>query len=190
MSSVDGFPAKEPFARAFFQEATRHLEDAQILHKAARYPASITSSMKAAELGVKTILILDGALGWWDKLMTTHKPVEDITAHQILRHNLDKLNAKRPKIDVAVRKLEQLIPNQPGKQNFVKDNEANPEYPFVSAENDRLTGRDFIKTEEPRLYFTEARSKELYGIAREVFVAVQAAYPPVTEWQIVLPDAL
>lgn len=59
-----GFPEPVIVARAFFEEGIRHLEDAQILHNLSRYPASIASAMKAAEFGVKSVLILDGALGW------------------------------------------------------------------------------------------------------------------------------
>lgn len=41
--------------------------------------------MKAAELGVKSALIVDGSLGWWDKLQQTHKPlVEILGTYQVL----------------------------------------------------------------------------------------------------------
>ncbi len=184
------FPDKETLAHAFFEEATRHLEDARMLHEAGRCPASITSSMKAAELGLKSILILDGALGWWDKLMTTHKPGEEISGHKILSQHILNLNAARPNLFKDVRLLEQLEPTKPGAQQFVTDNEANPEYPFVGETTDSVTGRVYAKVYEPRLYFDYARSAEAFGIARDVLAAIQTAYPAVTAWQTALPDAL
>lgn len=41
------FPHQDEFARKFFAEAVRHLDDARVLHRARRYPGSITSSQKA-----------------------------------------------------------------------------------------------------------------------------------------------
>ena len=58
------FPDTEAFARAFYVEAARHLEDARILHEADRSASSITSTMKASEFGVKSVLILDNAPGY------------------------------------------------------------------------------------------------------------------------------
>ena len=62
------FPAGEALARSFFEEGIRHLEDAEALYQAQRYPATIASALKAAEFGVKAIIIkaiiiLDGAMG-------------------------------------------------------------------------------------------------------------------------------
>ena len=57
------FPADDLLARYFFEEGIRHLEDAKILYQAQRFPAAIASAMKAAEFGVKAVVILDGAMG-------------------------------------------------------------------------------------------------------------------------------
>jgi hypothetical protein len=65
------FPDGDTLALAFFEEGIRHLEDARILHEGACYPAAISSAMKAAEFGVKSVIILGGAMGWWDKVFTT-----------------------------------------------------------------------------------------------------------------------
>ncbi len=78
VSAQAQFPDKDVLACALFKEAIRHQEDARILHDAQRYPAAIASAMKAAELGVKTIIVLDGALGWWDKTFMTHSPMTEI----------------------------------------------------------------------------------------------------------------
>ena len=136
MSSTTGFPEKEAFYHAFFAEAARHLEDARILHEAGRYPASITSSMKATELGMKCVFILDGALGWWDKLFTSHKPFEEAKTHVILKHHVEALFKANAALEAGTQRLERLVPNQPGKQNFEIEKEANSEYPFVSEEAD------------------------------------------------------
>ena len=190
MAPFAGFPEKEPFAHAFFAEAARHLEDARILHKAQRYPASITSSMKAAELGMKCVFILDGALGWWDKLFASHKPFEDAKTHVILLYHAETLFKANASLKAGTQRLERLVPNQPGKQNFDPEKEENTEYPFVSVEYDNQNGRACVRVNEPRLYFDSSKSEDLYRIARDVLTAVQAAYPPVAAWQIVLPPAL
>ena len=179
---LTGFPEKEPFARAFFAEAARHLEDARILHTAQRYPASITSSMKAAELGMKCVFILDGALGWWDKLFTSHKPFEDAKTHVILSHHAEALFKANAALKAGTQRLERLIPNQPGKQNFDPEKEENPEYPFVSVEFDNQSRRDYVRVNEPRFYFDSDKSKDLYRIAREVLETIQAAHPAVAAW--------
>ena len=68
------FPDAPEYARALFEEAARHLEDARVLHGASRYAAGISSSAKAAELGVKCVLVLDRAMGWWDGHLAVRHP--------------------------------------------------------------------------------------------------------------------
>ncbi len=58
------FPREGQMAEAFYREAARHLQDARVLHRSQRHPGSITSAMKAVELGLKSVLIIDGATGW------------------------------------------------------------------------------------------------------------------------------
>jgi HEPN domain-containing protein len=54
------FPSPDALAQEFFAEAVRHLGDARVLHRARRYPGAITASMKAVELAIKAVLIVDG----------------------------------------------------------------------------------------------------------------------------------
>src|SRR5690242_16661223 len=90
------FPNQDAYARKFFGEAARHLGDAWILHREGRYPAAITSSMKAAELGLKAVLIVEGSMGWWDQLQRTHKPLDEIRQHPVLKHVYQELEQHDP----------------------------------------------------------------------------------------------
>lgn len=81
------FPRAEEYARCFFAEAVRHLVDASVQHRAGRYPAAITSSMKAAEMAIKAVLILEGSLGWWDRLQATHQPLTDVRQHPVHKYH-------------------------------------------------------------------------------------------------------
>ena len=80
------FPDDTVLARALFEEGIRHLEDARVLHSAGRYPAANASSMKAAEIGFKASLILGGAFGWWENVVTSHSPVTDANGHPVLKY--------------------------------------------------------------------------------------------------------
>src|SRR5207244_342536 len=108
------FPSTDDWARALFREAARHLDDARTLHLAARHAAAIASTLKAAELGLKSVLVLDGALGWWDRLHTTHTPLGDISGHQILRRHADRLQAHQTTLPARIRDLEALAPGRSG----------------------------------------------------------------------------
>ena len=52
------FPRESEMAEAFFREAAHHLQDARILQRNKRHPGSITSAMKAVELGTKIAAFL------------------------------------------------------------------------------------------------------------------------------------
>lgn len=52
------FPAPELLARAFYEEAVRHLLDSYCLHRGGCAAGSIASSMKAGELAAKSSIIL------------------------------------------------------------------------------------------------------------------------------------
>lgn len=117
MSSVSPhpqFPNADALAQTFFEEGIRHLQDAHILYEARRFPAVIASAMKAAEFGVKTIIILGGAMGWWDKVFTTHSPLSDIDNNIALQYHVVTLaNYNRTLIN-DVKAMEKLSPGRPG----------------------------------------------------------------------------
>lgn len=133
------FPDKNALARALFEEGIRHLDDACILHIGQRYPAAIASAMKAAELGVKTIVVLDGALGWWDKIFMTHSPITEIKPVPFFQHHIKTLESyvrtsgsQRQTLIGDVMEMEGLAPTRPGAQRYEVEREKNPEYPFLS----------------------------------------------------------
>ena len=64
------FPSSDSLARAFYKEAVRHLTDAHCLHTVGSAAGAITSAMKATELGAKSVLILENALGIYDRVLT------------------------------------------------------------------------------------------------------------------------
>ena len=125
------YPNTEVFARAMFEEAIRHLEDAHVLHSAGRLPGAITSSMKAAELGFKSVLVLEGAFGWWENVTKSHSPVTDASSHPALGRVVSSF---APSVVSLIKEMERLAPSQIGKKAFNNQNnqeERNPEYPFV-----------------------------------------------------------
>lgn len=192
------FPAPEGYARALFEEALRHLEDARVLHHAARYPASLSSSMKAAELAVKSVLVLDGALGWWERLHLTHSPVTDITNHTLLRRHYDLLESYRAGLPGDVIQLEAFAPERPGAARFVAGVagagiarvETNPEYPFIEAGVDPATRAPIARLHRPTTFFGEPESRRCFGIARDLISALQSVYAEVAAWSLAAPGAL
>ena len=110
------FPDGNALGRVFFEEGIRHLEDAGILHEAARYPAAIASAMKAAELTIKSVVILGGALGWWDKIFSTHSPlsaISDSRTFPYFQHHIVALGQKDKTLVAEIKKMEKLAPLSP-----------------------------------------------------------------------------
>ena len=180
-----GFPEPILVARAFFEEGIRHLEDAQILHPLSRYPASIASAMKAAEFGVKAVLILDGALGWWDKMFTTHSPLSDISRLPPFDHHVIALSTDRKTLVLDVKAMEDLAPAKPGGA-FDIEAQRNPEYPFLSYE----TKSGIFALSKPSTHFAESDSKRYYNTAQDLLTAITAQYTAVGGWGLTLPSAL
>jgi hypothetical protein len=184
------FPRPDELARKFFEEAVRHLGDARVLHRAKRYPGAITSTMKAAELGIKAALILDGSLGWWDKLQQTHKPLEDIRNHGVLKFHYQALLQHDPTLITNVAALEKLVPTRPDVQKFSAETEANTEYPFFYLEQSTAGAPTVSHLVGPSEYFTETDSKDYYRAARELLMAYRTLYSQIAAWGIRLPRPL
>lgn len=181
----DGFPAPVLVARAFFEEGVRHLEDAQTLHTLSRYPASIASAMKAAEFGIKAILILDGALGWWDKMFITHSPLSDISRLPPFDHHVVTLSNYSQTLVLDMKAMENLVPAKPSGA-FDIEAQQNPEYPFLSYE--AKSGTFALNT--PSIHFGEPDSKKYYNTAHELLTAITAQYATVGVWGVALPNSL
>ena len=186
------FPHADEFARKFFVEAVRHLGDARVLHKARRYPGAITSSQKAAELAIKAVLVLEGALGWWDKLQQTHRPLEEIQNHAVLTHHFQQLQNHGPTLIAGVTALERLAPARPEKKEFRFETEVNTEYPFFYLRRPAAgtTGPTTSHFQGPSEYFTEAESLEHYRTAHELLKVYQGLYLQVRRWKPRLPKPL
>lgn len=171
-----------------FAEGIRHLEDARLLHEAQRYAAAIASATKAAELGIKTVIILDGALGWWGKTFTTRSPLTDVKGLPIFRHHVVMLEEYRSTLIREVVELEGLAPTRPGAKAFDIELERNPEYPFLSHKVDPATGAGEFRLDPPSSYFVEADSRRYYNTAQDLMMAVAAQYATVGGWGIVIPN--
>lgn len=184
------FPDAATWSRALFVEAVRHLEDASVLHAAARYAGSLASTLKAAELGLKSVVVLDGAMGWWEKLHTTHTPFADISGHPILRRHAELLQGHSPTLPGLLRELEALAPGRPGADSFQIAVEANPEYPFFSADSDPHTRTLIPAVHSPAHYFGEVASRRYFNVARNLLTALQTLYPAVGAWAVPLPAVL
>ena len=187
-SPSPGFPDSRELAHAFFEEGVRHLEDAHVLHEAQRYPASIASAMKAAEFGIKAVIILDGAMGWWDKIFTTHSPMSDINSLPFFRHHVIALGGHSLTLVADIMAMESLAPRSPGKANFDVESAKNPEYPFLSF--DRLPGGGAFQLARPSTYFTASHSKDNYNTAQDLLAAVSSQYPAVASWGLTVPARL
>ena len=181
-----GFPQSGVLAQAFFEEGIRHLEDASVLHKSGRYPAAIASAMKAAEFGVKAVVILDGALGWWDKVFTTHSPLSDINNLSPFDYHVITLAGYNKTLVAEVMVMEKLAPTRP---SGVYDIEVqkNPEYPFLSYHPEPTTNSGDFLLSKPSSYFGEADSKKYYNTAQDLLTAVTTQYAVIGSWDIAIP---
>jgi hypothetical protein len=186
-TTLPSFPDTEEIAKAFFEEAIRHLEDALILHRKQRHPASITSSMKAAELGLKALFILDGAMGWWPKAQDTHTPWNDASKVAILKRHQDILKAQLPTLEADITALEKLSPGKPNLNADGPDEQANTEYPFPSFDKDRSTGLYMASMHRPDLFFDRATSEVHYTTAHKLLVTLRIHYPTIASWRISRP---
>ena len=163
------FPNTEAFAQAMFEEALRHLEDAYVLHNADRLPGAITSSMKAAELGFKAVLLLEGAFGWWENVTKSHSPMGDASGHAVLGQGVSRFS---PSVVSLVKEMEHLSPSQIGKKAFSNQEERNPEYPFV------LFDRVNASWGTPTSSFVDPQlSQRYYAAAEELLTEVASLYP-------------
>ncbi len=178
------FPNTDAFGQAMFEEALRHLQDAYVLHQASRWPGAITSSMKAAELGFKSILILEETFGWWEKVTTSHSPMGDASAHAVLSQIVTRFS---PRLVSTIKEMERLSPSQLGRKAFSGQNqdERNPEYPFV------LVDETGVSLGKPSSSFVDFQiSENYYEAARELLITAAGQYAVIGGWGLIIPDPL
>jgi len=169
------FPSDDILARAMFEEALRHSEDARVLHEAGRLPGAIASAMKAAELGFKAVLIMEGAFGWWENVLTSHSPVTDASSHMVLRQSVDRLP---PGLVSILKEMERLSPTRLGKRAFSNQEEDNPEYPYVLVQGAN------VSIGLPSDYFVNPEvSRRYYEAARELLAEITPLYAVAGEWK-------
>lgn len=187
------FPADGLLARCFFEEGIRHLEDAQILHGAQRFPGAIASAMKAAEFGIKTVVVLDGAMGWWEKIFLTHSPLSDIDRPDkpFFQHHIETLNdyegpsTTKKTLVTLVKAMENLVPARPG-GSYDIEAQQNPEYPFLSFD---VASSTFVLV-KPSTHFREDDSRKYCNTAQDLLTAITTQYVTVGGWALTLPFPL
>ncbi len=178
------FPRESEMAEAFFREAARHLQDARILQRNKRHPGSITSAMKAVELGLKSLLFLHGARGWLDPALQTHNVFAELNKTPLLTQSLlDALSNQDAQLPSDIELLEQLIPFKPDIKKLEISQAANTEYPFFAF----LTGNPPTATLQlytPESYYSAANSQKHFQTAHRVLSALQQLSPEVRAWKI------
>lgn len=186
------FPASEALARSFFEEGIRHLEDAKTLHQAERHPAGIASALKAAEFGVKAIIILDGAMGWWDDVFATHTPLSKIDNQRdkpFFQHHITALTNHNRTLVWDVKEMEKLVPTKPG-GTYDIESQQNPEYPFLTYQSGTSGQQGTFRLNKPSTHFGNADSKKYYNTAQDLLTAVTTQYATVGGWGLTLPIPL
>jgi len=182
------FPDPPALARAFYEEAVRHLTDGYCLHQHGSAAGAIASAMKAGELGAKSVLILQNAMGIYDRVFNTHKPYTELESHPILRRLTHDLDAFRANLSLEVREMEGLEPKPFGKRNF-EAAEANTEYPFL-LRTTAPSGASETEIRRPQVYFTQADSLRYCRIAHELLTALPTLEAVIASWRLVLPPRL
>ncbi len=184
------FPREEQMAKAFFQEAARHLQDARVLHLSQRFPGSITSTMKAVELSLKSVLVVNGAAGWLEPALQTHRVFGEITRSALLTQKfLDALSNYDAQLFFDIELLEKLVPLKPDIKKLEISQAGNTEYPFfafVPGANPSITARLY----QPETYFTSADSAKHFSTAHRLLSALAMLDPEIKDWKVVLCQPL
>ncbi len=170
------FPPPEELAEAFYREAVRHLSDAYCLHRGSAWAGSIASAMKAGELGAKAVLILQNAMGIYEKVFNTHRPYTEMESHPILKTLSQELGSR---LSLEVRELEALEPNLFGRRNF-ETAEANTEYPFLVKANG-TPEQAAVAIVSPARFFDQAASERYCRTAHDLLTALPALYSDVAD---------
>jgi hypothetical protein len=149
--------------------------------------------MKAAELGIKSALILDNAMGWWEKLLAVHDPLTTIenTGRPILTRHYVAINNAAPALVVRIKALESLAPRSQAAGRFDRDTAgvANPEYPFFTAS---VNPDKSIATElnRPETFFDRQASLDHYDSARSLLELLPTLYADIATWAVPLPPSM
>lgn len=171
-------------AEAFFGEAARHLQDARISHRKQRHPGSITSAMKAVELGLKSILFLHGAAGWLEAALQTHKVFAEINKTSLLTQGfLTTLSNYDAALPSDIELLEELTPFKPDIKKLEMSHAANTEYPFFAFVPGAPPNTTF-QLFTPGTYYTPADSLKHFRTAHRLLSALQHLSPEISAWKV------
>ena len=162
--------------------------DGHLLHQGGSAAGAIASAMKAGELGAKSVLILQNALGIYDRVFNTHRPYTEIESHPLLRRLTHDLDSFRAGLSSEVREMEGLEPKPFGKRNF-EAAEANTEYPFL-LRTVGPSGDSITEIRRPQTHFTRVDSLRYCRIAHELLTALPALEVVIAPWRLVLPARL
>lgn len=179
------FPSDNEVAHAYFSEAARHLEDASALHRGNRYPGAITSIMKAVELSLKSLLILNGIRGWHD--LMTHKVMTHIIMMKnstIFENLLNALKSQMPTVEADIQEIERLVPDKQKLDKLTLADAENTEYPYFVYE---AGGAEMYR---PAKAFDEARSIKYFHTAYRLLDAMQKLSPEIAAWGVELCSPL
>jgi hypothetical protein len=141
--------------------------------------------MKAAELAVKPALILENAMGLYERIFGTHKPLTEIENHAVLRRLIPMLEAQRSDLSLELRAMESLEPTPFGKRL----GEANTEYPFLMKMTD-ASGNTVARLQAPEAYFRPVDGLRYYRLSRELLAVLPALYDEMKRWKVRLPRDL
>ena len=179
------FPHDDDLARAYFSEAIRHLQDARVLHEVGRYAGAITSTMKATELGLKSLMILYGIRGWHD--LNTHRMMT-VVKFPIFDNLLTALKSHYPTVVSDVEEIERLVPEKQSLSKLTFIDAQNTEYPFF-AEEAAINPRRY-RLYLPEAYFDKRTSEEYFQTAHRLLSTIQTISPEASAWGLVVCPSL
>ena len=141
-------------------------------------------------MGIKTMIVLGNALGWWDKIFTTHSPLTDIKALPTFQSHIKILEGYSRSLIVDVVELESLAPIRPG-GNYDINTQKNPEYPFLSFLSfNPVTNTGGFRLDAPSSYFFDADSQKYFNTAQDLLTAITVHYAIVHNWKLVIPASI
>ena len=177
------FPREVEFAKTYFAEAARHLQDARILHRNRRFAGSITSSMKAVELGLKTPLYLYGGRGWLESALHTHTVLAEIRkSDQVSQKLIDLLSNYDSNLLSEIKALEGLVPVRQDVKKLDFEEAVNTEYPFFAFQSGNNPSYN-LSLYSPGAHFSEDESKTHYRTALRLLNALKNLSSEIKAWK-------
>lgn len=181
MPALLPFPKDEDVARAFFAEAVRHLQDARVLHVSTRYAAAMTSSMKAVELSLKSLLIVHGASRWLDNALNSHAVLKEMSnVTSVSEPLLDAIETFDSTLLGDIKLLEKLVPSKINVSRLTFDEAANTEYPFLAFDPSAIST---LTLYSPSHAFRDADSLHSFRTAYRLLHALKSLSPEIQVWK-------